>query len=275
MIQKKDHVKIDKGVIIAFVILAILIVFFLMLIFGKDSVKGSSLLQEVVVDKEKNWNIFYLQNQISSGDYMGYIYERDYTVNTLSKKFLSSLVVDNYIANNDFFIEDNEIGDDLYAKELDVREINNLYKQIVGPDIKINIEDVSYGCGRSLTKKGNKYVIEAKFPDTCGMMSNGYNRYMTNIKDYYEKDKNVVIELQVAYVEDIIEETELYDGDIIITHNVYNNKDKDKLLVKNISGSCINTDKPKESCFKSFPVYLVTLKEASDGNYYFYSIEKK
>ena len=58
------------------------------------------------------------------------------------------------------------------------------------------------------------------------------------------------------------------DGRIVL----YNNKNKLQALDYNYSYSCLgSTD---ENCYNTFSNYQVTLKKATDNEYYFYSITK-
>ena len=84
----------------------------------------------------------------------------------------------------------------------------------------------------------------------------------------------IAINLKVAYIEEIIEEQYGDDDYVKTTYNVYNNKDKKKLLKLNVNSSCIVEENPDKSCYSYYEDYLVTLKKAQDNKYYFYSIAK-
>lgn len=273
----KNSSKVEiKFSLFMIIVIAILLIAFLgyFLYFKNDKKMTQDELYNEVILNENKWDLFFLQNKISSGDLMGKIYERDYTVNNLDSSLISALIVDNYINNNDFFLKENLNGG-FYRKEVNENVLKKLVLSMFGPDVNIDAVDIEYGCGRSLKKKGNSYVISAKLPDSCGMLSTQKDRYYAFIKDYYEENDEIKIKIKVGFVVEDSNEGEIEDDEEIkVNYTVYDSKNKKKILVKNLNYQCLLQDNNDSSCYDNFLDYVVTLKKASDGNFYFYSIEK-
>lgn len=273
----KNSSKVEiKFSLFMIIVIAILLIVFLgyFLYFKNDKKMTQDELYNEVILNENKWDLFFLQNKISSGDLMGKIYERDYTVNNLDSSLISALIVDNYINNNDFFLKENLNGG-FYRKEVNENVLKKLVLSMFGPDVNIDVADIEYGCGRSLKKKGNSYVVSAKLPDSCGMLSTQKDRYYAFIKDYYEENDEIKIKIKVGFVVEDSNEGEIEDDEEIkVNYTVYDSKNKKKILVKNLNYQCLLQDNNDSSCYDNFLDYVVTLKKASDGNFYFYSIEK-
>lgn len=273
--KNSSKVEIKFSLFMIIMIAIVLIVFLGYFLYFKNDKKMTQdeLYNEVILNENK-WDLFFLQNKISSGDLMGKIYERDYTVNNLDSSLISALIVDNYINNNDFFLKENLNGG-FYRKEVNENVLKKLVLSMFGPDVNIDVADIEYGCGRSLKKKGNSYVISAKLPDSCGMLSTQKDRYYAFIKDYYEENDEIKIKIKVGFVVEDSNEGEIEDDEEIkVNYTVYDSKNKKKILVKNLNYQCLLQDNNDSSCYDNFLDYVVTLKKASDGNFYFYGIEK-
>ncbi len=274
--------KLNKSTKIIFIIIAIvliIIIFYLIkLLIAPSNSLDKDELYDIVVVNEHTWNVFYMQNLSSSGKYMGYIYDKDYNVDSLSSEFLTTLVVDNYIATHeDFYSEKNyDKNTDSFKVTINQNVVDELAKNLFGPDFKMDIIEMSYGCNRKITKSNSNYVIDSKLPDSCGLFSNddvGY--YKTVIDDYDVKsNKEIEINLKVAFIEELVEEQYGANDYVKITYNAYSNKNKKQLIKKNVSSTCLNGDNIAKDCYNFYIDYIVTLRKASDNKYYFYSIKK-
>ena len=278
--KKAKDLKLSTKIIISIIIIILLVVLYCLIkySFNDKNNEQNNDLYNTVVTKENNWNLFQFQNRISSNEFTGFIYDSDYTIDSLPTTYIMSLVIDNYIATKeDFYSNQNyNKNTDSYSVTISKESLTSFIKTLFGPDYDAIITETSYGCGRKISKSGNNYIIESKLPDSCGLLSredNGY--YVTHIDDYYQKDKdNIVINLKVAYIEEIIDEQYGDEDYVKTTYNAYSNKDKKKLLKLNIDSNCIIEENADKSCYSYYEKYLVTLKKASDNQYYFYSIEK-
>lgn len=278
--EKIKNLKLSTKIIISIIVLLsiVSIYCFVRYLIDKNSVEKANELYNTVVVEENSWNLFYLQNRFSTGEYAGYIYEHDYTIDTLPSEYIISLIVDNYIATHEDFYESKNYSSstDTYHVTVSNSELTSFIHSLFGPDYNLPIIETSYGCGRRITKSGENYLIESKLPDSCGLLSRedtGY--YVTYIDSYKQQNKNeITINLKVAYIEEIVEETYGTDDYVKTTYNAYSSKDKKKLLKLNIDSKCINAENVDKSCYSYYENYLVTLKKAKDNKYYFYSIAK-
>ena len=59
----------------------------------------TNYLEKIVKDNRSSWDIFSSSDTIMSGSYMGKIYDRDYTIDTIPTNLLTVLMVDHYLAN--------------------------------------------------------------------------------------------------------------------------------------------------------------------------------
>lgn len=281
--KKIEDLKLSTKIIISIIIVILLIVLYCLIkySFNNDNHndKQDNELYDIVVTKENNWNLFYLQNRYSSNEFSGFIYDSDYnTIDSLPPTYIMSLVIDNYIASSEEFYSSKNYNktNDSYSITISKESLTSYIKTLFGPDYAAIITETSYGCGRKISKSGNNYIIESKLPDSCGLLSREDNSYyVTHIDDYYQEDQDTIaINLKVAYIEEIIEEQYGDDDYVKTTYNVYSNKDKKKLLKLNVDSSCIIEENPDKSCYSYYEDYLVTLKKAQDNKYYFYSIAK-
>lgn len=249
----------NVGIAVVVIIIAIEIFVFFM--------NKKNYLYKIVVENRNDWDISLSQNTIVSGDFMGIIYERDYDVNTLPSNFLVSLVVDYYIDHVDFFNDDNLKEDYQFQKQVTSEELHQIVKDMFGPDVQVELEDVTYGCNRSLRRMGNTYVISSSFPDSCGLFDNYTEYYLSHISDYYREEDNIIVELRVGYIEKSIDDWDVY-------YNVYTDKTKDNLIQSNYDKKCVSSESDDSSCYENFRKYRVLLKKNSDGKYYFGKIYK-
>ena len=91
----KNSSKVEiKFSLFMIIVIAILLIVFLgyFLYFKNDKKMTQDELYNEVILNENKWDLFFLQNKISSGDLMGKIYERDYTVNNLDSSLISALI---------------------------------------------------------------------------------------------------------------------------------------------------------------------------------------
>lgn len=228
-----------------------------------------SILHKIVVERKENWDILYVQNTMASGSLIGKAYQEEYNLDTISSTALTSLVVDYYISkDNTFFKEENRIDNTLYSKTIFEEELNQTIAKMFGPDYHPTLEDLSYGCGRSLKKEGTSYQITSEIPDACKVFSFEEEYYTSFIKKYHKRGKEIIVDIKVGYI------TSTLDGKEQQIYNVYTNSQKDQLITSNYDPACILEEKQKSSCDKDFVSYKITLKKASDDNYYFYKINK-
>ena len=234
-------------------------------------------LYELVVENRYHWDLFSIQNTMLSGEYMGAAYEQNYTINTLSKEILTSLIVDYYIyLNPDFYTEDYYLGSSMYQKKVSDEEIKETQKIMFGPDFNIDIEDFHYGCERSIEKTENGYIIKGKDIEACGILIDGIHEYLSFISNYHKKENQIIVELKVGYVDTVEKDyDELSEEEEEYIYSVYTDKTKKEIIQSNYDENCIFEYKGSKSCYDNFRTYLVTLEKASDENYYFSKIERQ
>ncbi len=231
-------------------------------------------VDNIVVEGRENWDVFSAGDTAMSGDFSGKIYENNYTIDTLPDDYISSLVVDYYLAvTSDFYVEENQKEDFSYQKILSKEELNKFVDKMFGPDNKVKIVPVSYGCGRFLKNIDNLYVIGSNDPDACGLFNyQNANRYISFINNYEKKDDKILINLKVAFINVSMKETE--DGEDIY-YSAYSDKSKTQLITSNYDPNCLYGDNQDKQCYSGFSDYQVILKKESDNNFYFYSISKQ
>ncbi len=206
------------------------------------------------------WDLLRYQNTADAGNYLGFLYDNNYDINTLPKDYVLFLLVNYYISYDNDFFNDNNIVDGLYQKEVSREELNNKLKEMFGPSYSdIEIEDKTYACGKSISYNGNNYIIKSKHPEVCGAFNDLDEQYIYHIKGYSKDKDKILINIAVAYMS--------LSNDRIV---LYSNKNKAQVLDFNYSSSCLNSE--EESCYNTFVNYQVTLKKDSDNNYYFNSI---
>ena len=257
--KKKKKKKTNIGIIIIIIILVLLS---LMLSLYCYQMKH---LETIVIKNQDEWNILSSQNYSSSGEYQGMLYEEDYKVPEMNTVLLSSLLVDYIVLHDDtFYLEDNKISNKAYEKTYTETELNNYVSKMIGPDYKIDIEDVYFGCSKSITKNNDKYIVTAGEPEACGTYSDKEEFYKVYVNDYkYDKD-SIVIKLLVGYLKPQVDEQ-----GVISSYDIYR-VDRNEIIGKTNNISEFEQYKPNID----FDKYKVILKKASDGKYYFYSIKK-
>lgn len=254
------------------VILVIVITLIIGLYFVIDYFKNYT--KRIVIDNREQWDIISSSNTAMSGDLMGRIYEKDYDLTKLEDDVLSSIFIDHFLATtSDIFTEKNKKSDFTYEISLTEEEFQKIAHKYFGPDYKVTIEEIKYGCGRYLKKENNKYLIGSNDPDSCGLF-NGQNTssYVSYISDYRKEKDEILITLKVAYID--INQTANEEGEET-EYKAYQTKDKKVLINNNYNPECLYEEKEDSSCYKDFNTYQVTLKKESNRKYYFYSIEKK
>lgn len=225
----------------------------------------STFTKKTVEKNYYGWNVLRYQNDIETGEYLGFLYDSNYNLSTLPKRYVLYLLVNYYISyEEDFFDDYNQIEDSLYQKEVSTNQFNQKLKELFGPDYSpIDFEDATYNCGRSITKKDNDtYIIQSIHPEVCGAFDDTKDKYLNHIRNYKKEKDQIIVYMQVAY------SSPNQNGGVTL----YSDKTKQTVLEKDYSYSCYSGE--DKSCFKNFEIYKVILKKASDGNYYFYAIEK-
>ena len=224
----------------------------------------TNFVKKTIEKNYSQWNMLRYQNTTESGDYLGFLYEQNYNINTLPKNYVLYLLINYYITyDSDFFTDYNEISDSLYQKEVTKELLNQKLKEMFGPDYpSFDIQSASYNCSKSITKKDdNTFIIQSKHPEVCGAFDDTKDQYLTHMKNYFKENDRILININVAYMS--------LDNERIV---LYSNKDKKEVLNFDYSHDCL--DSINESCYKTFQNYQVVLRKASDNNYYFYSISK-
>lgn len=223
-------------------------------------------LAKRVVANQNKWNMFLSQDSNISGEYMGFLYDNNFDINTMPKNYVLSLLVSYYIQNDDdFFNEKNKTADYAYQKDVTYDELLNSLREMFGPDYKeFDFSDFSYGCGRSLVKKSSDlYTIRANDPEGCGIFDDTEEKYIHHIMDFSKDKDRIIINIKAAYM------SMGSTGRI----SLYTNKDKAQVVDYDYSYSCLGSE--DENCYNVFNSYQVVLKKASDNKYYFYSISRE
>lgn len=262
MKRKKNKKKRNKNS--NTILISCLILLVIGSIVGLTIIISNHKRKEIVITKQKSWNIFNSQNYSSEGTYQGFFYIQPKSVTNLNPTELSILLVDNYIDNYNFFNDKNKTAGPLYQKEISYTTVDKIFKSILGPDrIVEELADISYGCGRKLQATEKSVIISAKDPESCGDFSEKQAYYKTYISSYKRSKNTIKITLKVAFIT---------NEEDIDTYKVYQSKNKRNLLSNNYPINCLSED--SEKCAKAFINYQVILAKASDGNYYFSSIRK-
>ena len=254
------------------------ITLFIILILGIATYIGISRykLYKIVVENRNDWDIFLTMNTPINGEYMGKIYEKDYKVTNIPGDILSILFTDYYISHEESqFDSSDKIEENIYQKRLNKEKVLEISNKLFGPDYDIPLKDIEYGCGRSLKKDKNDYIITYQDPDACGVYSYDLDVYLTNISNYYKKKDLIYINMKVAYIDAInyFEKDLTGEENDEIKYVAYTNKDKKNIISGNYDPKCIYNDGGKD-CYKDFSNYTITLKKASDNKYYFNDIKR-
>lgn len=230
-----------------------------------------TFLKRFIIDNRKKWDITLIQNSILSGEYMGILYNQNYTVDTIPSKYLTPLVMDYYINNDEkFFQEENKDENNFYRKIITQEDLNKAAKKMFGPDFEpIQFKEINYGCGRYLIKQpdGN-YIISSYEAEYCGIFNDDTDIYLNKIIDYYKEDDRIIVNLKIAYLDQEI------DANSYLNLKLFTSKAKNNLLENNYNYNCLNIEEAPSECFNKFLNYQITLKKARNNKYYFYSINK-
>lgn len=246
-------------------LIAIVIIIFLVALVSYFFYKQNASLKELIDEKQNHWNLLLYQNTTVSGDMMGFFYDNNVNINTLPKEYTSFLLTEYYIQNSeDFFTEENHLKDSTYQKSISYNELINYLYKMFGPDYQAkNIHYMSYGCGRSLSQNTDgSLLITANDPESCGIFDDNKDQYISHITDYFKEKDKIIINLKVAFM------TTTNEGRIVL----YSNKNKSQVINYGYQANCLGSE--DEACYNDFLNFQVTLKKASDRNYYFYSIVK-
>lgn len=255
--MKKTSKKLKKSIYIVIAVLGIVI---LAVLYHK-----MTFTKKIVEENIMKWDILRYQDKLVDKDYLGFLYDQNYDINTMPNNYVLSLLIDYYIEQEpDFFEEKNQINSSLYQKIVSKDTLFKKAKEMFGPDYQLtNVDDISIGCGkRILNNQNNTFTIQSNDPESCGAFDDSKEQYISHIGEYFKIDDNIIINIQVAYMSPGSDER------IVL----YTNKNKLQVLDYNYPYSCLgSTD---ENCYNTFSNYQVTLKKASDNKYYFYSISK-
>ncbi len=254
-----------KKIIMILVIFVLLIVIYLFVDYKVN------FLKRVVFDRQNEWDVTLLQNTKLTGNYMGEIYNQDYTFNNLPADLFSVLISNYYTMNSeDFFAIRNNISTGYFQKTVSKKEIEKFSKKLFGKNSSLSLVSVNYACG-GLTINNDKYTISSYEPEYCGIYTSTEDYYISDITNYYKENGNIIVEKKVAYVSPNIISEE--DGEI--NYEVYEDKTKNKLIDASYNPECLFEEKRKEECYENFKTYKITLKKGNWNHYYFDKIEKK
>lgn len=243
-------------------LISITSIVFIITLVGYFFYKQNASVKELINEKQNHWNLPLMQNTSVSGNMMGFFYDNNISIDTLSEEYISFLLTEYYIQNSgNFFAEENHLKDSTYQKTISYNELINYLYKMFGPDYQIkDIHYISYGCGRSLSQNANGIIISANDPESCGIFDDTKDQYISHISSYHKEKDKIIINLKVAFISSTSE------GRIVL----YTNKNKNQVLNYEYPASCLgNMD---ETCYSAFKDYQIELKKASDKNYYFSSI---
>lgn len=231
-------------------------------------------LYKTVIEKRNEWDITSLQNTMDNDEYMGILYTKDYSVDTLSDDVFTLLLINKYISqDNDFYVENDDTNSSLFSRKTSKENLEEIIKETFDSNKTHKIKEGSYGCGKKIISDKNNYIISSNDPEYCGIFSNFEERYISFISNYYKDNDDIIVKLKVGFIETISEFLENdEENDEIISYNLYEDKTKQKLLQKNYNQNCIyeSTD---ESCYSKLPTYQIILKK-NNGKYYFNKISR-
>ncbi len=253
--MKKKTIFIIIGIIALIGIIAAVI----FLVFKpKGQIKDSFTINEL-------FPIYY--DSTIQEEYTGFLYKKNYTVDTLTNKEITVLFIDYYLANYDVFNQENTEDQNHYQKQISTKEAENVLTKMFGPNHKpMVLEDITYGCNKSLKKVNDGYIIGADDIEFCGLYDEDREQYISFISNQEKTDDSIIITLRVGYVVPLVIEDEYYEL------SAYTDETKSEFIANNYSYDCLGGNDP--SCYASFPEYKLVMKKAKDKNYYFYSISK-
>ena len=253
------------------IIIIILLIITPIIIISTINIYNKYYLKNYILKRSNEWDITFYQNSSINGELMGFIYEKDYDINSIPSKYISAIIINNYITNDNSFYDDSNIDDyGIYKKQVTNKKINDTTKKIFGPESNIQLENIKYGCNIQAINNGSYYTISAGNPDDCGAFSENDDFYISHIsKAFYDKEKNIIIEKKVGFI------------DTTLTKNgnskyvLYSDKSKKELLNNNYDTKCIFNKKVDSTCNKDLSTYKIMLKKSLNNKYYFYKIWKE
>ena len=97
----------------------IILIAIVVIILGGLFLYNRFTLARRVVANQNKWNMLLSQDSNISGEYMGFLYDNNFDINTMPKNYVLSLLVSYYIQNDDdFFNEKNKTADYAYQKDV-------------------------------------------------------------------------------------------------------------------------------------------------------------
>ena len=254
-----------KKIIISIIIIGIIILLAIIVIYK------TTFLNRYIIPKRNEWDISTLQNSSTNGNMMGFMYEKDYDINSIPTEYLSSIIINYYITNDNSFFDDKNIDENgIYQKKVTNQKIDDITKKLFGPQSQIHLQNVKYGCNIQATSYNDYYIISAGNPDDCGAFSENDDSYISYISNYYfDKEKNIIIEEKVGFIDTIYAENKEFK------YVLYSNKLKKQILDNNYDTNCLFNEKVNSICYQNLITYKIMLKKASNNKYYFYKIWKE
>lgn len=248
-------------VILAFVLFAVAIIVYI--------TKNNNGNNDVPNDNEVNVSeqeLALMQDIISNNDL--YKYAGSYVRNIYYNNKKTSV---NEIPNYefiDFAIEYNRMKNkekvcNTSTEEKNVEEINQLIKELYGPDLIYQVP----ASGVEFTYENEKFKIHNNSCDDGNYVeSNDF--ILTNIIKKNMTEEEITFYQKIAYVSEVIFTDE--DNSVKTYYSFYKDFDSDKPVYEKIEVSAIfNQDITSDK----FSTYVFKFKKASDGKYYFYSSE--
>ena len=155
-----------KSRIITFIVIVLLGIAILSVFYYK-----MTFTKKIVEDSIIKWDILRYQDKLVDKEYLGFLYDQNYDINTIPNKYVLSLLIDYYIEQEpDFFEEKNQTNGSLYQKVVNKETLLAKAKEMFGPDYQLtNIEDISIGCGKKIiNNQNNTFTIQSNDPESCG-----------------------------------------------------------------------------------------------------------
>ena len=248
-------------VILAFVLFATAIVIHI----TKNNNDNSDVPNDNKVNVSEQ-ELAFMQDIISNNDL--YKYAGSYVRNVYYANKKTSV---NEISNYefiDFAIEYNRMKSkekvcNTSTEEKNVEEINQMIKELYGPDLIYQVP----ASGVEFTYENEKIKIHNNNCDNGNYIeSNDF--ILTNIIKKDMTEEEITFYQKIAYVSEVIFTDE--DSSVKTYYSFYKNFDSDKPVYEKIEVSdVLNQDITSDK----FSTYVFKFKKASDGKYYFYSSE--
>lgn len=249
----------------------ILLIITPIIIISTITIYNKNYLKNYIIKRSNEWDITFYQNSSINGELMGFMYEKDYDINSIPSNYISSIIINNYITNDNSFYDDSNVDEyGTYKKQVTNKKINEIIQKLFGPGSQIKLENTKYGCNFQAVNSGSYYTISARNPDDCGAFSESDDFYISHISNaYYDKEKNIIVEKKVGFIDTTLTEN------ANLEYVLYSDKSKKELLNSNYNTNCIFNEKPNSICYKELSTYKIMLKKASNNKYYFYKIWKE